>query len=148
MYEYLPPLLKYGLLVVIYGFLLLVYRGLVRAGGAPAGRAAAPQVGRAAGAASLVVVAAGASSRAEVGRVTPLPHRATLGRGDDCTVCVNDDFASKRHCLIQLREGTYTVTDLDSRNGTCVNGRAVAGLCALASGDTIDIGSTRFRFEA
>lgn len=147
MYEYLPPLLKYGLLAVIYGFLLLVYRGLVRAGAAPAGRAPAPQVGRAADAASLIVVAAGASSRAQVGRVVPLSHHTVLGRGDDCAVRVDDDFASKHHCLVQLRDGAYVITDLDSRNGTCVNGRAIAGLHALTSGDHIDIGSTRLRFE-
>jgi hypothetical protein len=73
------------------------------------------------------------------GQVTPLLGTTTvLGRAATCQVVVEDDFASRRHAQISLRDDGYWLRDLDSKNGTLLDGRPVAG---------IQIGDTRLRFH-
>src|SRR5205807_8581908 len=54
---------------------------------------------------------------------------------------------SRRHCLISVHDGYVTVEDLDSVNGTFVNGKRVAGREVLRPGDHLGIGALRFVIE-
>jgi len=65
----------------------------------------------------------------------------TFGRGDDPNVKIDDTLVSRMHARIcQHENGSYVIEDLESRNGTQVNGMAVARQ-VLAYGDRIQIGS-------
>lgn len=61
-----------------------------------------------------------------------------------------DTNASRRHATIQQSNGQYTVTDNNSSNGTYVNGVRINSQAPqpLHPGDEVQIGMTRFRFEA
>lgn len=69
-----------------------------------------------------------------------------IGRGGDTDVIVLDVEASRLHCSIRFSEGAFYILDLNSKNGTFVNGKKV-DLHQLRSGDRIRIGSTTLFFE-
>ena len=67
---------------------------------------------------------------------------AIIGRGEDADLLIDDRFVSQVHCLLNYSEGALVVQDLESRNGTKVNGRRVKAKW-LEEGDAIDVGATR-----
>ena len=71
----------------------------------------------------------------------------TIGRLPDCEVVLKDKGASRRHAQIKLKDGTATLTDLGSTNGTRLNGQIVQSR-ALEDGDRITIGSTVLEFRS
>lgn len=79
-----------------------------------------------------------------------LPAAATinLGRAPDSTFILDDDYASARHAqLLQADANTWVLTDLDSTNGTFVNGQRVTGSVSVTAADVIRIGKTQMRLE-
>jgi pSer/pThr/pTyr-binding forkhead associated (FHA) protein len=58
-------------------------------------------------------------------------------------------IASRHHATIQHDNGTYTLTDLGSTNGTFVNGARIAAFTpqALRPGDVIKIGEVEMEFR-
>jgi Nif-specific regulatory protein len=77
----------------------------------------------------------------------PLPEgEATLGRDPANAVAVADASVSRKHCLLRREEdGRFQIKDLDSRNGTLVNGLAVKQQW-LRHGDEIATGDSVFLF--
>jgi transcriptional regulator with GAF, ATPase, and Fis domain len=77
----------------------------------------------------------------------PLPDgEATLGRDPTNAVAVVDPSVSRKHCLLRREEdGRFQIKDLDSRNGTLVNGLAVKEQW-LRHGDEIATGDSTFLF--
>jgi hypothetical protein len=72
----------------------------------------------------------------------------TLGRGgQNDLVLVGDEFASARHARIEPRGDGVWVQDLESTNGTFVNGTRVAGAQRLDPGDVLRVGETDLRVE-
>jgi hypothetical protein len=72
----------------------------------------------------------------------------TVGRGgQNDLVLVGDEFASARHARIEVRGDGAWVQDLDSTNGTYVNGSRVAGAQRLGDGDVLRVGETDLRVE-
>jgi Nif-specific regulatory protein len=69
----------------------------------------------------------------------------SLGRDDANQVCLIDRSVSRRHCTIQNAEGGFEITDLDSHNGTFVNGVPVSRKL-LQHGDTIRVGTSELVF--
>jgi pSer/pThr/pTyr-binding forkhead associated (FHA) protein len=74
-----------------------------------------------------------------------LLERTSIGRSRDNKIYLADKRASRHHARIDLQQGTFVLIDLDSANGTFVNGQRVQRQ-ALRSGDEIRIGDTRLRF--
>ncbi|MCF6526546.1 FHA domain-containing protein, partial [Streptomyces sp. JJ36] len=76
--------------------------------------------------------------------------RVTLGRSADADVTLDDPDVSRLHCAITVTDGgAVTVTDLDSTNGTAVDGAAVGGSPALLPpGATLRLGESAVRVEA
>jgi pSer/pThr/pTyr-binding forkhead associated (FHA) protein len=70
----------------------------------------------------------------------------TIGRLAECDVVVADRGASRRHAQIRRHDGTFTVTDLGSTNGTRLNGQTIQSR-ELADGDRITIGATTIEFR-
>ena len=71
----------------------------------------------------------------------------SLGRAPDCTIVLEDNAASKRHCSIEKVKGAYVLRDLGSTNGTFLNERQVIADMPLRHGDEIVVGDTQIRFE-
>jgi hypothetical protein len=68
-----------------------------------------------------------------------LPTPVTLGREDDNTVRLNDERVSRFHAKIQEDGGQIILTDLESTNGTRINGHPIQ-MRVLQIGDQIAIG--------
>ncbi len=66
--------------------------------------------------------------------------KAWMGRSTQCQIRVDDPRVSRMHCVIVAAGPNWYLADLDSRNGTWVNGRRIAGPTRLAHSDTICLG--------
>lgn len=69
----------------------------------------------------------------------------TIGRGPTNTIPIEDAKASKDHCRLERAGERWRMVDLESKNGTRVNG-AVRNKAWLGHGDTIQIGTAEIRF--
>jgi adenylate cyclase len=76
-----------------------------------------------------------------------LGSRNSLGRHPDSTIQILDKIVSKEHCRIALEGDTWVLEDLDSLNGTFLNGNRVNGKRPLVHGDELSLGATRARIE-
>jgi two-component system NtrC family sensor kinase len=74
------------------------------------------------------------------------PGSTTVGRHSTNAVSIDDPRASRKHCELNDYEGTVTLRDLGSGNGTLLNER-VTPHATLANGDRIHIGDTLFLFS-
>jgi FhaA, N-terminal domain/FHA domain len=72
----------------------------------------------------------------------------SIGRLPECDVPLADPNVSRRHAEVRPSGTGYAVVDLNSTNGTRVNGVVVGPEAALRDGDVITVGATRIRFEA
>ena len=70
-----------------------------------------------------------------------------IGRNPTTDIALLDEGISREHAVLLLDEesGVYTVEDLQSTNGTKVNGKRVRS-ATLSNGDEIKLGATRFVF--
>jgi hypothetical protein len=71
----------------------------------------------------------------------------TIGRGSDNSLVIHDARVSRHHARLQTRRGTLVFTDLQSTNGSRVNGTRVAEV-VLGEGDRIELGDTVLIVEA
>lgn len=87
---------------------------------------------------ACLVVLAGAN----VGEMYRIEAGETvLGRATGATIRLNDDGISRRHARIFVEEGQFLIEDLNSANGTVINGQTMART-RLADGDKIRLGPT------
>lgn len=68
---------------------------------------------------------------------------ATLGRGQENTVRLDDLSVSRRHARIAYRQGGYWLSDLGSMGGTWIDGTRLNAPRRIAAGEVIDIGLCR-----
>lgn len=71
----------------------------------------------------------------------------TIGRGPDNTIVVNDPSISTHHAQLLLEGDTYRLKDLDSTNGTRVNGKPVTE-AVLRFDDRIRFGAAEAKYES
>jgi pSer/pThr/pTyr-binding forkhead associated (FHA) protein len=79
-------------------------------------------------------------------RTVRAPAPIVIGRAATATLLVTDPQVSRLHARIDFADGTPTIRDLDSRNGTLVNARPIDAPVDLEDGDEIDIGTIRITF--
>ena len=73
----------------------------------------------------------------------------TIGRRSENDVVLQGELISRHHARVAPSDGAWYVSDLDSTNGTFLNGERLRGESRwLESGDTISVGGERFRFVA
>lgn len=72
---------------------------------------------------------------------------SVIGRRPCCDIMLNDSAVSRRHARLDRQDGRYSITDLDSTNGTSVNGARITGKVLLSPGDVITLGTTVFVFK-
>jgi pSer/pThr/pTyr-binding forkhead associated (FHA) protein/biotin carboxyl carrier protein len=80
-------------------------------------------------------------------KVVPLGVGTTVvGRSSKCEICLRKSAGvSRRHCKFQFVDGVFVVIDLESRNGTLVNGVPVTRH-VLAHNDVVEVSEERIRF--
>jgi hypothetical protein len=77
----------------------------------------------------------------------PIDRRAiVIGRSRECDLVLDDRNVSRRHAELVREPDGFVLRDLDSTNGSSVNGRRVR-TAQVASGDTILLGSTSLTLE-
>lgn len=65
-----------------------------------------------------------------------------IGRAPECTLVLEDDYASGRHARLSLQQGTWMVEDLGSTNGTFLGRNRVQDPVPVAPGVPVRIGRT------
>jgi DNA-binding NtrC family response regulator len=75
-----------------------------------------------------------------------LPARVLVGQGPACALRLADREVSRRHATLELSAKRVRLTDLDSTNGTFVNGVAIAD-AFLTGGETVRMGATTLAIE-
>jgi hypothetical protein len=144
--------LQFGLLAILYLFLLWVARSALREtrrSSAPAPEATGYHPigpgGRAPSRDAWLVAQRGGGL--DAGERFDLFGGLSIGRSPEADVRIEDRFASQLHARVYSRDGTYYLEDLGSTNGTFLNGEMVNGEARLSDLDEVRIGDTEFRFE-
>jgi len=132
--EFIILALRIAVIVLLYLFIYQVVRVVVRElRTAGSEQSASSQYG------SLVVVNPGQSGLPP-GRKFPLGPVNTIGRSMDNDIPLNDNFLSGEHAILQWDGQTWILEDLESTNGTRLNGQDVVQPLAIDYGDTIQVG--------
>jgi pSer/pThr/pTyr-binding forkhead associated (FHA) protein len=77
------------------------------------------------------------------GTTLPLTEQQiTIGRSNDATLVLNDDYASSRHARLFPQDGQWIVEDLGSTNGTYLDRQKVTQPTPVPTGVPIRIGKT------
>jgi hypothetical protein len=71
----------------------------------------------------------------------------TIGRREPCEVVLDDPEASRAHCLVETRGYDAVVTDLQSTNGTFIDGARIDGSAILPNGGVLQVGRHKLRHE-
>jgi predicted component of type VI protein secretion system len=88
------------------------------------------------------------SSGAQAPRSVPLSGERTLiGRSPEADLQLDDEAVSWNHLEIEMRGETLMATDLDSRNGTALNGEPLDRPRRLRDGDTLIVGGHRLEIS-
>ena len=83
----------------------------------------------------------------------PLPKKAVIGRDESVPIQVKGSMVSRRHIQIRSEAGSpadrYLLTDMNSANGTVINGRAIATQTeiVLEDNDIIEVGNSKIMFS-
>ncbi|UCD70891.1 MAG: FHA domain-containing protein [Syntrophobacterales bacterium] len=73
------------------------------------------------------------------------PKRMLIGRTDRSDIYIDDSSVSRKHAVIERKDGRFILEDLKSTNGTFINGEFV-DVRVLNHGDKIRIGNTVLQF--
>ena len=68
----------------------------------------------------------------------------TIGRGNEATICLDDNRCSRLHCAIRYWDDIFVIRDYHSSNGTLVNGQKIE-VSKLSPGDIVKIGDTEIK---
>lgn len=82
------------------------------------------------------------------GEQVPVTHwENVIGRSKSCDVTISLSTVSRNHAVLtRYDDGSWTITDADSKDGTYVNGERV-NICALQDGDAISVGGVKMKLK-
>jgi len=128
---------------LVYVFLFLVWRATVAELHAAARQMPSLDAPVARGA---LVVIDPAGSSLTAGEALALTPATMIGRDEGSPIVADDPHVSARHAEIRFDRGQWWLRDLDSSNGTYLNGNPVRAVIGIRPGDVIQCGRVRFRF--
>jgi len=144
-------LMRFGFLALLWLFVLAairVIRGDLRMAGQqrvatppPArrrGNRNPPPAARPTGPSQLIVTEGGLAGT----RIGLTGAPVLIGRANDSTLVLTDDYASNRHARISVQDGMWIVEDLGSTNGTYLGSRKLDGPAPMEVGVPLRIGRT------
>jgi hypothetical protein len=73
-----------------------------------------------------------------------LKDEVSLGRGEDNDVVIPHPSVSRAHARLMRRDGVYELTDLNSTNGTYINGQPIHGAARVSNGSQLRFGDVNF----
>jgi pSer/pThr/pTyr-binding forkhead associated (FHA) protein len=91
------------------------------------------------GAPQVLLVTAGTLAGTSIGLAD---QQITIGRANDATLVLSDDYASSRHARLFPQDGQWIVEDLGSTNGTYLDRQKVTQPTPVPAGVPIRIGKT------
>jgi pSer/pThr/pTyr-binding forkhead associated (FHA) protein len=91
----------------------------------------------------LVILSEGLTGKSHELKV----EKTTIGRVEDNTFQIQEPSISSHHCEVILRGADVVVHDLNSTNGTFVNGQQVTGEAVLKPGQIVRFGQVELRLE-
>jgi len=68
---------------------------------------------------------------------------AVIGRHSDANICIRHSWVSRFHCLLERKGDRIWIRDLESANGTFLNGEPITA-AFLKDGDSLQVGLTAF----
>lgn len=152
-YDPISVALKFGFLAVLYLFVLVIARSALKdlrrtASPAPDATGFHPVPAYAEAPRSVDAwLIAERGGGLEQGARFDLIGGLSIGRSRDADVPIEDRYASGVHARVFPRGDRFLVEDMNSTNGTLLNGASLRDEAELMDGDTIQIGDTVFRFE-
>ncbi|HUG56522.1 MAG TPA: FHA domain-containing protein [Candidatus Limnocylindrales bacterium] len=132
---------RIAFVVVLYLFLVRAFAALWRAMRSEEAAATRP------GGIAYLVVQRSHRGGPPVGDRLPLRAVSAIGRDAGNDVVVNDEAASARHATLSFSDGEWWIDDLQSTNGTLLNGARVEKRERMYFGDEIEIGRIALRLE-
>jgi pSer/pThr/pTyr-binding forkhead associated (FHA) protein len=75
------------------------------------------------------------------------PEQLTIGRSSESGLVIRDDYTSTHHARLMLWDENWVIQDLDSTNGTFLDGARVTLPTAVPPGTPVTIGTTTFELR-
>ena len=141
-FEWFILALRVLFIVLLYFFLFQVVRVVLRELQGAAARSMDDKAIDPSG--HLVVVWPGSSALKARERLDLEPI-TVIGRHPRATIQLDNGFVSSEHAQFSWNGGTWWLIDLNSTNGTLLNGRSVSSPSELRYGDVIEIGDIQFQ---
>lgn len=151
--EYILFVLRIVFIFALYFFIIMVVRVLSRElttpvdAGAPAAGAARPLArGPVTPGVAYLVVVDGAESGILRGTALNVRSGSVVGRAAGADISLSDAYTSSEHARFRQVGERWMVDDLESMNGSYINGQRVRGSQSLADGDTVQLGRVVLQF--
>ena len=93
----------------------------------------------------LEVIESVSNSDLKAGSVVPIRGEVTIGRKQGNSLIIPDQHVSGQHAKIFIKNNTLYIEDLNSTNGTFINGERINSIVKLFPKDEIKVGSTKLR---
>ncbi|MFT8348449.1 FHA domain-containing protein [Clostridium saccharoperbutylacetonicum] len=126
------------LYVIIYYALKIMYKDVKNVG-----KKRRPTVVK--GNYGLEIMSSGSVKELKEGSIIPIRSDLTIGRKSDNLIVLNEQHISGNHAKILVRNDSLFLEDLNSTNGTYLNGTKITGKVKLSNKDEIKIGNVIFK---
>ena len=93
----------------------------------------------------LEIINSGNNKELKDGSIIPIRSDLTIGRNDGNSIALYDQHVSGNHAKIIVRNDSLIIEDLNSTNGTYLNGNKISGKMKLTNKDEIKIGTAVFK---
>lgn len=93
----------------------------------------------------LEVLEVAQESDIKIGTIIPVRSTISIGRKDENSIVLIDQHVSGNHAKLLIKNDILFIEDLNSTNGTLVNGERISGKVKLYSKDVVKVGNTKFK---
>ena len=73
--------------------------------------------------------------------------KVIIGRSPECDIRIDNPAISRKHATIEFMDGVYVATDLNSSNGSFINGDALKAPTQLKPGDVLGLAKFELQFQ-